>query len=60
MCSHLPRRRPNCEEVLEEKNKCALNEEELEISDELKRQLILKLDDEYQILFSILKSKLNI
>ncbi len=41
-------------------NKWVLNEEELEISDELKRVLILKLDDENQVVFSILKSKLNI
>jgi hypothetical protein len=38
----------------------ALKEEEFEINDELKRELILKLDDENQIVFSILKSKLNI
>jgi hypothetical protein len=36
---------PNCEEILEEKNKWALNEE-LEISDELQRELIPKLVDE--------------
>jgi hypothetical protein len=37
----------------------ALKEEEFEIN-ELKKELILKLDDENQIVFSILKSKLNI
>jgi hypothetical protein len=58
MCSHLLRRRPNCEEILEEKNKWALNE--LEINHELKRQLIPKLGDKNQIVFSIPKLKLNI
>ncbi len=40
------------------KNSWALNEKELEINDELKRELFLKLDDENQIVFSLLKSKL--
>ncbi len=53
MCSHLPQRRPNYEEILEKKNKWILNE--LERSHELKRKLILKLDDENQTVFSILK-----
>jgi hypothetical protein len=59
MCSHLPRRRPNCEQILKKKDLWALNEE-FEINDELAKELILKLDDENQIVFSLLKSKLNI
>jgi len=59
MCSHLPRRRPNCEQILKNKDLWALNEE-FEINDELAKELILKLDDENQIVFSLLKSKLNI
>ncbi len=60
MLKPLPRRRPNCEEILGRKILWALNEEEFEINDELKKELIPKLDDENQIVFSILKSKLNI
>jgi hypothetical protein len=37
----------------------ALKEEKFEIN-QLKKELILKLNDENQIVFSILKSKLNI
>jgi hypothetical protein len=62
MLRPMPRRRPNCEQILERKNSWALNEKELEkeleINDELKRELFPKLDDENQIVFSILKSKL--
>jgi hypothetical protein len=60
MCSHLPRRRPDCEEILKKKYLWALKEEEFEIDDELKLELIPKLVDKNQIVFSILKSKLNI
>jgi hypothetical protein len=49
-------RRPTCEEILKKKDLWALNEEEFEINYELKIELILKLDDEKQIVFSILKS----
>ncbi len=55
-----PGRRPNCEEILGRKISWALNEDEFEINDKLKKELILKLDDENQIVFTILKSKLNI
>ncbi len=51
--------RPNCEEILNGKNSWALNEKEFEIDDELKN-LILKLDNEKQFVFYILKSKFNI
>ncbi len=50
----LPQRRPNCEEILERKSSWALNEEEFEIDDELKEELILKMDDKNQFVFSIL------
>jgi hypothetical protein len=56
----LPKNRPNCEEILNGKNLWALNEEEFEIDDELKEELIPKLVGENQLIFSILKSKLNI
>ncbi len=52
--------RLNCEEILNRKNSWALNEEEFEINDELKKELIPKLVGENQLIFSILKSKLNI
>jgi hypothetical protein len=60
MCSHLPQRRPNCEEILKKKYLWALKEEEFEIDDEMKRELIPKLVNENQIVFSTLKLKLNI
>jgi hypothetical protein len=60
MTARLINERPDCEEVMEKKSLWALNEEEFEINDELKKELILKLDDENQVIFSILKSKLNI
>ncbi len=60
MTQRFPHKRPNCEEILERKNTWALNEEEFEIDDELRQELILKMNDENQIVFSLLKSKLNI
>ncbi len=54
------KKRPTCEEILKKLNFWALNGEEFEINDELKKELIAKLVDENQIVFSILKSKLNI
>jgi hypothetical protein len=55
-----PDKRPTCEKILKKKDLWALNGEEFEINDELKKELIPKLVDENQIIFSILKSKLNI
>jgi len=46
--------------MLERKKQWVLNEEEFEIDDELKEELIPKLVGENQLIFSILKSKLNI
>ncbi len=51
-------KRPNCEEILEKKTSWALSEEEFEVNEELKRVKIPKLDDENQIVFSLLESKL--
>jgi hypothetical protein len=58
MTAWLPNKRPDCEDILKSKNSWALNEEELKISDELREELIPKLDDENKYVFSILKSKL--
>jgi hypothetical protein len=60
MTSRASDERPDCEEILKRKNSWALNDEEFEINDELKKDLNPKLDDENQIVFSLLKSKLNI
>jgi hypothetical protein len=68
MHTDFPHKRPNCVEILEKKNSWALNREELQINDELKKELIPKLDDENQIvhfifngrLYHLLKSKLKI
>jgi len=60
MTRFVPNKRPNCEQILERKKQWALNEEEFEIDDELKKELIPKLVGENQLIFSILKSKLNI
>jgi len=53
-------KRPTCEEILKQRNLWASNGKEFEINDELKKELILKMNDENQFVFSILKSKLNI
>ncbi len=60
MTRSLQKKRPNCEEILEKKNLWALNEEEFEVDDEMREEIITKVNDENQIVFSILKSKLNI
>jgi hypothetical protein len=59
MTSNLPHKRPKCKEIMEKKDLWALNEKEFEINDELKNELILKLNDKNQIVFSIIKSKLT-
>jgi hypothetical protein len=56
MSSDFPYKRPNCEEILKEKDSWALNKEEFEINNELKKELINKLFDVNQIVFSIPKS----
>ncbi len=60
MLNPLPQRRPNCEEILNRKNSWTLNEDEFEIDEKVKKELNLKMDDENQLIFSKLKSKLNI
>ncbi len=45
MCKPLPRKRPNCEEVLKKKDLWALNEEELDINEKLRDEIISKLND---------------
>ncbi len=60
MCKPLPRKRPNCEEVLKKKNLWALNEVEFEINEKLREEIISKLNDENQIIFSLLKQKLKV
>ncbi len=60
MTARFPQKRPDCEDILNRKNSWVLNGEEFEINDELKKELIPKIVDENQIVFSILKSKLNI
>jgi hypothetical protein len=59
MTATLPNKRPNCNQILDKKKSWALIEEEFKINDELKKELILKLDDENQIIFSLLKPKLK-
>jgi hypothetical protein len=60
MLRAISNKRPTCEQILNKKDLWALNEEEFEINDELKKELIPKLVGENQLIFSILKSKLNI
>jgi hypothetical protein len=59
MKQRLSHKRPDCEEILKRKNLWAMSEEELEINDELREEIISKLNDE-NLIFSALKSKLNI
>ncbi len=59
MIRGLPKKRPTCEEILKQRNLWALNKNELQINDELREEIISKIN-ENQIIFSILKSKLNI
>jgi hypothetical protein len=60
MIRDLPKKRPTCEEILKQRSSWALNEKELEIHDRLREEIISKINDENQIVFSLLKSKLNI
>jgi hypothetical protein len=56
----LHRRRPNCEEILEKKDLWALNEEELEISDELENIIALKERENELTIYSMLRSEINL
>jgi hypothetical protein len=60
MHSDFQHKRPNCEQILNKKDLWALEEQEFQIDDEVKKELIRKFNDENQIVFSVLKSKLNI
>jgi hypothetical protein len=59
MLRAMSNKRPTCEEILKKLNFWALSGE-FEINDELKKELIPKLVDENQVVFSILKSNLDI
>jgi hypothetical protein len=56
MTRNLPRNRPNCEEILKLKHSWALTEEEFEINDELKEEIIFKINNTESI-YSILRPK---
>ncbi len=59
MIRGLPKKRPTCEEILKQRNLWALNKNELEINDELREEIISKINGENKIVFSIFKSKLK-
>jgi hypothetical protein len=63
LCTKMSQRpshnRPNCEEILNRKYSWAMSRD-FEIDEELKKELIPKLVGKNQLIFSILKSKLNI
>jgi hypothetical protein len=54
MLQPLPRKRPNCEQILEKINLWALNEEEFEINDELRKEINSKLNNQNEFVFHIL------
>jgi hypothetical protein len=56
MTRNLPRNRPNCEEILKRKYSWALTGEEFEINDELKEEIIFKVNNTESI-YSILRPK---
>jgi hypothetical protein len=56
MTRNLPRNRPNCEEILKRKHLWALTKEEFEIHDELKKEIIFKINNTDSI-YSILRPK---
>jgi hypothetical protein len=63
MASIFRNKRPNCEEIIKQKDLWALSEEEFVISDEFKREIISKLNSNHKtsnIIYSILKLKLKI
>jgi hypothetical protein len=62
MLRPMPRRRPNCEQILERKNSWAINEEELliEINDELKNIIASKERENEFTIYSLLKSKIDL
>ncbi len=58
MTQTLPHKRPNCEEILERKNKWALNEKEFEINDELEKIIDSKQSENELTIYSLLRSKM--
>jgi hypothetical protein len=58
MIRGLPKKRPNCEEILERKNSWALKEEEFEINDELEKIIDSK-GSENELIYCLLSLKLN-
>ena len=59
MTSNLPHKRPNCEEILNRKNKWALNEQQLVINDELKDIIDSKERESESTIYSLLRIKFN-
>jgi hypothetical protein len=58
MSSNFPHERPNCEEILENKKKWALNEKEFEINDELEKIIDSKESENELTIYSMLRSKM--
>ncbi len=58
MTSNLAHERPNCEEILNKKDLWTLNEEEFEISDELKKIIYSKVRENELTIYSMLRSKM--
>ncbi len=64
LCGHivrgLPKKRSNCEEIIERKNSWALNKEELEISNELEDIIASKERENEFTIYWILRSEINL
>jgi hypothetical protein len=59
LCNHLPRRRPNCEEILEKKHLWSLNEEDFEINDELEKIIDSQGSENELTIYCLLRLELN-
>ncbi len=60
MTRSLSLKRPDCKEILNQKDLWALTDSELEINNETKETIISKPNDENNIIYFILKTKLDI
>ncbi len=60
MTKSLSLKRPDCKEILNQKDLWALTDSELEINNETKETIISKSNDENNIIYFILKTKLDI
>jgi hypothetical protein len=60
MTRSLSLKRPDCKEILNQKDLWALTDSELEINNETKETIISKSNDENNIIYFILKTKLDI